>query len=421
MKKILTISLFVFFTIINLQAQNYTGPIPKPTSGYGSDGTFTVDTIQFSNPAYPNQKSIIFYPQGISSPVPTIFFCHGGGADSALYYLGFFKFIAQKGYASVFVPYNNSIAINDRYDLMKTGFSYASRNYSLIDTTKVGFVGHSFGGGMSIAVSHHFFSNYNWGSNGRFLMPIAQFYSFQLSQSDLQNYPSDTKMLSIIYDDDDVNDHRMAIDIFNNINIPNTEKDIVYIKSSDVGTYSYLADHNAIATHNYFDALDYYAVYRPLDALMDYVFNGNTVAKNVCLGDGSASQVAMPAGMESLVVTDTITSWRHPESYFDNPCSIATNPRAQFCGGITNSINDNVGFNKLILYPNPSSDIWQIELDNSIQHISILDLMGKIVRTIKVDDEMHVKIDVSNFSAGIYAILITDSNGNTYTSKGIKE
>ena len=405
---------------IACNAQTYTGPIPKPLSGYGSDGSFLVDTSHFLNPDYPSQASIIIYPQGVSSPVPTMFFCHGGGANQALYYQGLFKFIAQKGYAVVFVPYSNSIGINDRYELMKTGFSYAADNFSFIDTTQVGFIGHSFGGGMSIAIGYHFMNTRNWGSNGRFLMPIAQFYSFQLTQADLLNYPSDVKLLSIIYDDDNVNDHRMAIDIFNNINIPDTEKDIVYIKSSTVGSYAYLADHNAIATHNYFDALDYYAVYRLLDAMMDYVFNGNILAKDICLGDGNAIQTSMPSGMEQLIVTDTLTSWRHPETYFGNACSSPSNPRAAYCNSIATSLEQTEILNQYDLFPNPSTDYWHILASNGIESISVYNLSGANVESIENIEGINFKIDISDYPKGIYVVAVNDSKGNLLVLKGLK-
>uniref|UniRef100_A0AAU6WNJ5 Secreted protein n=1 Tax=Chryseobacterium endophyticum TaxID=1854762 RepID=A0AAU6WNJ5_9FLAO len=50
------------------------GPIQKPTSGYGSDGSYEVAEIDFDNPQYAGTQVSVFYPQGTTSPRPTIFF-----------------------------------------------------------------------------------------------------------------------------------------------------------------------------------------------------------------------------------------------------------------------------------------------------------------------------------------------------------
>ena len=42
------------------------------------------------------------------------------------------------------IPLPN-VSIEDRYDILREGFRHAARKYpQIIDTTKVGFMGHSF-------------------------------------------------------------------------------------------------------------------------------------------------------------------------------------------------------------------------------------------------------------------------------------
>ena len=83
-----------------------------------------------------------------------------------------------------------------------------------------------------------------------------------------------------------------------------------------------------------YDALDYYGVYRLLDAMMDYSFNGNVNAKNVALGNGSAAQITMPSyngqAMAPLEVTDNPTP-KYPQSKYEFPCNSSTNPRIGYC------------------------------------------------------------------------------------------
>ncbi|NML56831.1 alpha/beta hydrolase [Chryseobacterium cheonjiense] len=317
------------------------GPIQKPTSGYGSDGSYQVAEINFTNPQYTATQVSIFYPQGITSPRPTIFFSHPFGGEDKDYNIELYNFIAKKGYVVVFVPYRTiDISVNHRYQTLWEGFTKAAADYpNIIDTQKVGFMGHSFGGGASIDLAYKAFTEKGWGQYGRFLFTMAPWYSFNWNsplstQEQLQNFPSNTKMITQVYDEDDFNDHRMAIDIFKNINIPNAEKDFIYIKSSTVNGYNYVTDHAMPSSRTTFDALDYYGVYRLLDAMMDYSFNGNSNAKNTALGNGSAAQITMPSyngqSMTPLEVTDNPVP-KYLQAKYQFKCGDTTNPRVSYC------------------------------------------------------------------------------------------
>lgn len=317
------------------------GPIQKPVTGYGADGNYEVAEIDFDNPEYPGTEVSIFYPQGITSPRPTIFFSHPFGGEDKEYNIELYKFIAKKGYVVVFVPYRTiDVSVDHRYQTLWEGFTKAAADYpNIIDTQKVGFMGHSFGGGASIDLAYKAFTEKGWGQNGRFLFTMAPWYSFNWNsplstQQQLQSFPSNTKMITQVYDEDDANDHRMAIDIFKNINIPNAEKDFIYIKSSTVNGYNYVTDHAMPSSRVIFDALDYYGVYRLLDAMMDYSFNGNSSAKNTALGNGSAAQVTMPSyngqTMNPLEVTDNPTP-KYLQFKYQFKCGNSTNPRVSYC------------------------------------------------------------------------------------------
>lgn len=117
---------------------------------------------------------------------------------------------------------------------------------------------------------------------------------FEITQEELQSFPSDTKLIIEICADDAVNDHRMAADMFTNINIDDAEKDFLVVQSDTINGYIYYAGHDVPTNYNAFDALDYYAYYRLIDALCDYTFNGNPAGKEVALGNGSTDQVMMP-------------------------------------------------------------------------------------------------------------------------------
>jgi hypothetical protein len=312
------------------------GPIVKPSSGYGADGSYKVATVSFPSPTYTGKDVVIFYPQGITKPVPVIFYSHPYGGEESSYNIGLYEFIAKKGYAVVFAPYpTTGVSIDSRYNTLWQSFKKAVTDYpNIIDTHKVGFMGHSFGGGASFALAYQGFVDEGWGTDGRFIFAMAQWYSYQLTDTMLQNFPSNTKLITQVYDDDTTNDHRMAIDIFKHINIPGSEKDYLLIKSCTIGNYNYVADHSLPNTRTAYDAYDYYGIYRLLDALIDYSFNGNANAKKVALGNGSTEQITMPGyngqTMPPLVETDNPLPL-YPQSRYLFSCNSTSNPRVGYC------------------------------------------------------------------------------------------
>lgn len=317
------------------------GPIQKPVSGYGSDGKYEVAEINFTNPEYNETQVSVFYPKGSLTPRPAIFFSHPYGGEHKSYNIELYNFVAKKGYVIVFVPYKTLDAtVEHRYQTLWEGFMKAANDYpNIIDTKKVGFMGHSFGGGATIDLAFKAFTENGWGENGRFIFTMAPWYSYNWGSSltteqQLQEFPANTKMITQVYDEDDINDHRLAIDIFKHINIPASEKDYIYFRSSVVAGYDYRTDHVMPTSRKAYDALDYYGVYRLLDAMIDYSFNGNTKAKDIALGNGSPAQVTMPSyngqAMAPLEVTDNPSS-KYPQNKYQFQCSSLSNPRSGYC------------------------------------------------------------------------------------------
>ncbi|MBL8025603.1 MAG: T9SS type A sorting domain-containing protein [Fibrobacteres bacterium] len=414
----ITILLFICILKVFVNSQNYTGPIPKPISGYGADGTLTVKVDSIENPAYAGKFIKIHYPTERKGAVPTIFYSHAYGGHDPSSVAGLLNFIAQKGYAAVFVPYQTAgITMEYRYNNLINGFALAVKTYKdIIDTTRVGFMGWSFGGGATIGIGHKFFTENHWGESGRFLFPLAQWYSDYVTQEQLLNFPADTKLLTIVFDKDDINDHRMAIDIFNNISIPDSDKDYIRLLQDTVSGYAYVADHSVPSTR-LFDAYDYYAIYRLLDALCDYTFNKVDSAKNIALGNGSEEQVKMPDSLHPLIATMHPVPL-YPESSYTFPCGGPLNSRRTFCGLTTISedadnketIND---INHISIYPNPfnpvvtirSKAVWNKPL------LCIYNIHGALIFSEKLNGHAlrnGIMWNASHYPAGNYLVRITD-------------
>jgi len=382
----------------------YSDPnVGKPASGYGSDGPYTVASESFNNEHYNGQDIVVFHPQEITTPVPTIFYSHGYGGNNPVYIKGLTDFVAKKGYALVFVPYQTlGVSVPDRYENLLDGFRKAARDYpNIIDTTRAAFMGHSFGGGASFGNSFKCFTENGWGSNGRFIYVSAQWYSYNINQNDLQNFPADVKLVTEIYESDSTNDHRLAADIFRNISISPAEKDFLVLQRDTVNGYVYPADHNTPNTVIALNAHDYYGIYRILDALADYVWNGNMAAKDVCLGNGSAAQVTLPAGLKPMLQTDVPHITRPMESY-QFPCDSTINLRINYCDAV-NGLPE-MQPSGLQGYPNPFTATVVIQTESELTEIHLIDLFGQELPVKVQKVASGYSLDAEDLKEGVYFV-----------------
>jgi Secretion system C-terminal sorting domain len=403
--------LLAAITAFNNANAQYADPnFPMPTSGYGSNGTHPVAVETFNNVNFTGHTINIYHPADVTTPVPTLFYSHAYGGNDPENIIGVLNFIASKGYAVVFVPYQTlaTVTVPERYANLIAGFRKAAQEHpEIIDTSKVGFLGHSFGGAASFGISHELFTNDGWGQEGRFIYALAQWYAYNLTNDNLNSYPDNTKVLVEVFNEDTTNDHRMAIDVFNHLGVASAEKDFVAVPSSTVNGYTYQAIHNLPNVSAAFDALDYYAYYRLLDALIDYSFNGNTAGKNVALGHGSAEQVEMPGAMANLV-SYTNPAPQYPQGNYEFPCdNEEENPRIAYCEATAGVAE--VTKRSIVLYPNPANDYLAVSstLTTSLS-IRIYNNLGQQVGTYS-SSQNEFTLNTASLQPGIYFLNVNGS------------
>jgi uncharacterized repeat protein (TIGR01451 family) len=97
--------------------------------------------------------------------------------------------------------------------------------------------------------------------------------------------------------------------------------------------------------------------------------------------------------------------------YFDSNPAIVTNTfNTEFVASLSNaSFTDN----NILIYPNPAHNLVQINLQNTtetLESITIYDVLGKTINKITNLSTNQVSLDVSNLSKGVYLVEITSEH-----------
>lgn len=271
------------------------GPIPPISTGYGANGNFAVTIDKFPSPLYDNEKVQVFRPSGVAQPVPVVFFAPGFNNNDPDEYRPLINHIVSRGYALVYAPFqvvSGDISLHEkRYNTIWAGFEEAVKRFgSSFDLTRVGFAGHSYGASALPAMMQQSVVERGWGKNGAFIYSMAPWYVYEFDIKQYVDWPQQVKLLVEVYEDDGVCDHRLGKEIFERVNLPSSEKDFVMLRGETRLGYKLNAEHGTPSTASGENALDYYCVYRLLDALADYAFNGSEAGKRVALSNGSSEQ-----------------------------------------------------------------------------------------------------------------------------------
>lgn len=108
--------------------------------------------------------------------------------------------------------------------------------------------------------------------------------------------------------------------------------------------------------------------------------------------------------------------------YFDtNPAIITNKFNTEFVQTLSTTTFES---NNVAIFPNPATDAFQIRLQNTnetLSKITITDVIGKNIRTIKATTGNQMNVDVANLSQGVYFVEIITQNGLKQTKKLIKK
>lgn len=278
--------------------------VSAPTD-FGTYGAVTqYDRFEIANPAWVGGAPIAvqaFVPVGGAATHPVLFYAHPFGGNDWTRMRSMFEFWVSQDYVVVYAPYATSGAsVCERYDTLWGGFSRAVDLLSAragMDTTRVGFIGHSFGGGAVPWLATEAVRARGWGASGIFMMPNAPWYSYRMDAARWSALPASARLHVMVFDEDDLNDHRIAIE--DQWTPFPRAKQWINLRSAMNGSCSQLADHLVPTTDSTLmdsvrlNGLDYWGVWRHSHALASCVLRADASACAVIDGSNAALQTTM--------------------------------------------------------------------------------------------------------------------------------
>ena len=267
---------------------------------YGKAGTHPIDF----QPKEITAQSTVYFPTDLEEgeKVPVVFFASGWHSEAEDYkhtdYSSLLNFIASQGY---YVIYLRQGWLNDRtFSLYQEALEqYADH----IDTTRIGVLGHSLGGGNTFKILDYFSKEKGYGENGRFVMVIEGWYAWQMDKEDMKTLPSNTNLIMQQYGPGGNNaandtDPRIVLTEYYMLDsIPDDQKD-----------YQVYADANHTYPYGDRDYSDMQIILKPLDALMEYTFKETPEAHDIALEQGTDDPYADGNGIQEVKPKDAYGS-----------------------------------------------------------------------------------------------------------------
>jgi len=252
---------------------------------YGTAGSHEVSTYEEVD----THDSIVYYPSDITNmpKTPLVFFCPGFQSQNHESYKSLLTFIASHGYSVIYAKdyYGDADRFISRFEKMLDNHNDV---LPYVDTTRIGVIGHSSGGGDTFKVLDYF-SKKGYGENGRFLMGLDPWFAFGMNTESMRHLPSNTNLVIQRYEHPNHpnnGDPRITLSEYTLLDsIADTKKDYQVLKPA---THSY-------PKGNYGQMQ---GLLKPLDALMAYTFKRDEAAHHVALENGSDTPYA--DGLENI-------------------------------------------------------------------------------------------------------------------------
>jgi len=304
--KFLAVIVFFLGLFFSCDKSNTEPSVEQEQRIFGKKGTHEV--TKYTSPSY--AYTTIYYPSDIAiltEKSPLIFFTSGWftPTTTSSKYESLLNFIASHGYTVIFT--NEGATVDEQYAinafqnfLTSTDSQIVNDILPFVDTTKIGSIGHSAGGGIAFKILDYYSNIKNYGENGRFIMALDPWFAFGMSEENMKNLPSNTNVVIQKYGAGgnniaDGTDARIPLTEFYLLNsISNLKKDYAIYALEN-------ADHNYPTGNREFNLMQ--GLLKPLDALMEYTFVEQIEAVRViALENGNDDPYANGSGIQEVLL-----------------------------------------------------------------------------------------------------------------------
>lgn len=259
---------------------------PQPPAGVpGGDGACTVVTRSIPNPRHAEGAEPmpvwIFEPAGDAAATvtggrcdgasrPAIFLAHGFGQTNPAAYQALVHHLVSVGNIVVYPTYTTNdgkrSTLEENYRAVDAGIVAAVADTPRVDTARVGWWGHSHGGGMVPWLVQQGAAR-RWGGKALWMSMVAQAYTQLVGDGDIAA-PRNAQAMTIAFEHDAAADARLGIDVFQSLLLPLAQKRHITVNTDIHGQPPLVADHGAPSGGNGagVDALDF-LVFRYGDVL----------------------------------------------------------------------------------------------------------------------------------------------------------
>jgi hypothetical protein len=209
-------------------------------------------TRQLANPLDSRHDLSVVEPTGAGEPWsggrcdgsgrPVILVAHGYTASAVGAYQGLVNHLVSNGFIVVFPGYTTEFNPTHQYAVVDTGLVTAIGALGArADTSRLGVVGHSFGGGMTPWLLQQA-AGRGWGTQALWGVAFAPWYSFGVGEGPIA-LPANARFTTVSYDRDRVVDARIGIEVFHSVSVPDAQRNHVMVRSDTTVEPYLIADH----------------------------------------------------------------------------------------------------------------------------------------------------------------------------------
>ncbi len=273
-----------------------------------------------------------FRPANATTPRPTIYFCHGIGVTHPDYYKLLIDYVVSHNVNvcfSTYKPVKAVISPRATYSQLWSGFVAGHRKWKgFIDDTQIGFIGHSYGGGAAVHMAWRAVHKMKWGSKGCFIYAMAPWYCHKMNTRHFKDFPSHTILVTQVFEDDYINDYRIAQDIFHSFKIPENRKCFITVFTAKKDSVDLPAGHCLPGLEKGNRYLGRYIVNPVIDSLMYYTFNESYKEQSGRIRKrGQLRKTGANDGLECTFLKGKKCAFTRPQCKYLNFWGHAMNPR----------------------------------------------------------------------------------------------